>query len=128
MRYTHHPHHRQSQYAHRKSQWTISQEEEKTVYHNSVINNWLAGAAYWGLHLQNNVPHELGVSRRPDSFNLKIAKFVSDQQENWHGYPVAHWLSPWDKPADAILKKWKDAGIINKAKMARIHRGIKCDL
>jgi len=57
-----------------------------------------------------------------------IAKFVADEQNNWHGYPVAHWLSPWDKPDISILKEWKDSGIINKAKMAKIHRGYKCSL
>ena len=123
MPYIHHPHRRQSKYAHQKSQWTISQQEELAVYQNSINNNWLAGVFYWGLHLQGNAPQQLGVYKQPSSFGLKIAKFVGDQQNNWHGYPVAHWLSPWDKPTDEVLMKWKDAGIINKAKMAKIHKG-----
>ena len=127
MPYRHHPHHRQAAYARQKSQWTISETIELAVYQNSVNNNWLADTAYWGLHLKGYIAHQLGVSRQPSSDGLKIAKFVVDQQNNWHGYPVAHWISPWDNPSDEILRKWKAAGIINKAKMAKIHRGQKCN-
>jgi hypothetical protein len=107
--------------------WTISKANEEAIYENSIRNNWLAGTVYWGLHLQDNTPHKLGVSKKPSAFDLKIAKFVGDQEDNWHGYPVAHWLSPWDKPAKDILQQWKNAGIINKAKMSKIHRGRKCN-
>ena len=123
MPYTHHPHHRQSTWAHLKSQWTISKAKELAIYTNSVSSGWIADRFYWGLHLQDDALHQLGVSQRPRCFTLKIAKFVGDCQDNWHGYPVAHWLSPWDKPADYVLRQWKDAGFINKAKMSRIHRG-----
>ena len=128
MPYIHHPHHRHAQYANQKSQWIISEPQELSVYLGSVKKNWRTSGAYWGLALHDNSPQPLGVSPRPSSFILMIAKFVADEQNNWHGYPVAHWLSPWDKPDISILKEWKDSRIINKAKMAKIHRGYKCSL
>lgn len=58
---------------------------------------------------------------------VRTARFVEDQNV-WHGYPVAHWLSPHDKPADPILKLWQVAGYISKATRRRIGKGTKCNL
>lgn len=125
MSYQIHPHHRSAGHASTKSQWLISVADEQNCYTQAVANKWHANDSYWGLHLVLLSPGVLGSA--PSNDPLYIAKFVSDQG-NWHGYPVAHWLSPYDKPQMLVLKKWEDVGYINRATKARIHRGKKCAL
>lgn len=126
--YTPNPVHRSASYAAKKSQWAISIIEEETCYKQALAHGWVCDSHYWGLHLVNaSAPSLLGFSPIPEAESLHIAKFVVDQGK-WHGYPVAPWRSPFDKPAINILKSWLDSGYINTAKMSKIHRGKKCVL
>lgn len=127
MAYHSHPHHRAAAYAFEKSQWRISVEEEVQTYELAVAANWQCEECYWGLHLIGAIAHPLGVSPAPNQQPLNIAKFVGANGD-WHGYPVAHWLSPWDKPRQNILQAWREAGLITPAKMAKILRGKRCTL
>lgn len=126
MTYTPNPQHRNNSFASAKSQWSIAISDEIACYNNAQTKHWLANASYWGLHLPTGVPAQLGISPSAQ-FQLYLAKFVEDQG-NWHGYPVAHWLSPFDKPPVSVLKCWQYEGYINKAKLAKIHRGKQCSL
>lgn len=121
--------HRNTSYAAKKSQWAIPIADEVTCYKHAWMQGWNCNNNhYWGLHLVDAaIPSPLGVSPIPEAETLHIAKFVVDQG-NWHGYPVAHWLSPFDKPGESILKSWLKSGYINAAKFSRIHRGKKCVL
>lgn len=120
--YVVHPHHRSLDHASKKSQWIISVQDETVCYVNAVQEGWLANDSYWGLHIKDVDPIVLGSA--PTQTKLFIAKFVSNN-DDWHGYPVAHWLSPFDKPAMSILQAWENAGYINRAAKAKIHRGKK---
>ena len=128
MPYTPHGHHRNGSFASQKSQWVISLNEEIAAYNNAWTKRWGTHQCFWGLHFTAAGIDVLGVSPAPDAHRLKIAKFVGDDRDNWHGYPVAHWLSPWDKPQEEILKAWKDAGLINGPTFSKIHRGKRCNL
>jgi hypothetical protein len=126
MTYIPNPQHRNTQFAQAKSQWIISTADELTCYTTASSQGWGTSESYWGVHTPGGSPVQLGVS--PQSlFDLFMAKFVGNQGQ-WHGYPVAHWLSPFDKPPADILKKWQSAGFINRAKLAKIHKGKKCSL
>ena len=123
--YISNPHHRSAGHNAVKSQWNISIADEMQCYLGAVENHWMANNSYWGLHLIEVRPVVLGSA--PSNDALYIAKFVSNQGI-WHGYPVAHWLSPYDKPQMPVLESWVAGGFINRAKKARIHRGKKCAL
>lgn len=127
MPYTPNPQHRNNAFAHKKSQWSIGLAEEQSCYTLSTAQLWSSGNDFYGLHLAPT-PTQLGVTPLPEAVPVKIAKFVGDHQGNWHGYPVAHWLSPFDKPHSSILKSWLDLGYISMPSMSRIHRGKKCSL
>lgn len=129
MPYTPHPHHRSAAFVHTKSQWSVQVPEEISCYQTSVSNNWICSSNnYWGLLLHGNTPQNVGFSPLPESRPLFVAKFVGDQQGNWHGYPVATWLSPFDKPVIDILKKWQNLGYINGSQKAKLYRGKLCAL
>jgi hypothetical protein len=123
--YTPNDQHRNAQFAAQKSQWTIPVADETLCYTHANAQGWCGADKGWGLHLSAAGPAQLGVS--PQQFHLFIAKFVQDQNV-WHGYPVAHWLSPFDKPSADTLKAWEDRGLINRATKAKIYRGKKCSL
>lgn len=127
MPYTPHPHHRDAIYAAQKSQWCISINEEHACYATATAETWTSGGYYWGLHVVGHAPAVLGTAPLPAQYPLKIAKFVGNQDE-WHGYPVAHWLSPFDKPGAEVLRQWVISGLINRPAMAKVHRGKKCTL
>lgn len=127
MTYAPHPQHRNAAFATQKSQWTISVADETHTFTSAVAAQWTSSNEVWGLYLVQAVPKVLGTTALPNQFSVQIAKFVGDQG-NWHGYPVAHWLSPYDRPAYAVLEKWKIGGIINKAKLAKIYQGKRCSL
>jgi hypothetical protein len=127
MPYTPHPHHRDGAYAAQKSQWCITVNEEQACYLTAAAETWTSGGSYWGLHVVNEAPAVLGVAPLPAEAPLKIAKFVEDQND-WHGYPVAHWLSPYDKPGANVLREWVNKGLIRRPTMAKVHRGKRCSL
>ena len=106
MPYTSHPHHRSAAFASQKSQWSIAINEEEICYSTATVKSWTCGGCYWGLHLTGLAPSVLGVAPQPVHASLHIAKFVGDESGNWHGYPVAHWLSPFDKPGVTVLMAW----------------------
>jgi len=130
MPYQAHPHHRSQQFASQKSQWIISIPEEMNCYASSVNNNWhcFGAGTYYGLHLQGVIPVPLGTTKLPEAHQVHIAKFVSNNGTDWHGYPAAHWLSPYDKPDDVVLRRWFDMGFISMPKFRKIHGGKKCAL
>ena len=98
MAYVPHPQHRNAAFAGQKSQWTISVPNEQNCYQASTKHQWSCGNYFWGLYMIGNTPSALGISPQPIQDTLHIAKFIGDTQGNWHGYPVAPWLSPFDKP------------------------------
>ena len=128
MTYIPHNHHRHSAYANQKSQWSITVPEEVSCYKNAANMMWSSNGTFWGLHLNAVVPLPLGVAPLPAGDRLHIAKFVGDPAGNWHGYPVAPWLKPNDRPDELVLKKWLAAGYISSATLAKIHRSKKCAL
>lgn len=70
----------------------------------------------------------LGVPPLPAVDPLHIAKFVCDREGNWHGYPVAHWISPFDKPGEVVVMNWYYQGHISRPAMSKILRGKRCAL
>lgn len=127
MPYQPHPHHRDLAYANLKSQWCIPHAAEVSVFERAMDSGWLARDSYWGLYVVNATTEVLGFTASPEFRRVKLAKFVGAENALWHGYPVAHWLSPWDKPALSVLRAWKEAGLIDQHAFAKIHRGKPCN-
>jgi len=120
--------HRNVAFAFQKSQWSIPEADERACYDQAAANGWGDASSLWGIHLVQLQLEFLGHSTFPEPVALKIAKFVTDAGGIWHGYPVAHWQSPFDKPSETVLRAWMAAGYINRPKLARIHRGKPCKL
>lgn len=115
--------HRSASYSGTKSQWIISIPEETDCFYQAYGAAWTSQGSYWGLYLVNGKPAILGAT--PGSYTAFIAKFVGPA---WHGYPVVHWVSPFDRPESIVLDQWQQAGYIRKATKSKIIRGKRCTL
>lgn len=128
MAYIHHPHHRSAEYATQKSQWSILPAAEKSCFEIASTANWGGERCYWSLHLVAAKPAVLGTSPTPNNHALHIAKFVGDENGDWHGYPVAPWLSTKDRPTTEVLENWLENKFIGRPSFGKLKRGKKCAL
>ena len=115
-----------------KSQWTISELEERDCFEFSLRNNWnTPDCVSWGLYFDHtgNVGY-LGksASKEADKQNLFLAKFVDSNKNNlWHGYPANHTKNQ-DRPPEQILNNWMKEKYFSVAKIRKISKGQKCKL
>jgi hypothetical protein len=108
-----------------KSQWTISVDEERDCFELATTSSWSWRDAYWGVHVPTGTAETLGHSQAPERHAVFIAKFIENQAD-WHGYPVAHWRSTYDKPSTDILEEWFARGYIRKKTVKRVIGGRRC--
>jgi len=112
-----------------KSQWTVSQAAECSLFNTSNSSGWLdfSSKKGFGINKTEAAIDQLGLWTDRVTV-LKIAKFVGDQQDQWHGYPANFRQNAQDRPTTTILRKWNYVDYITKAQMGKITRGQKCDL
>ncbi|EOD6736278.1 hypothetical protein QMS71_08145 [Cronobacter sakazakii] len=92
------------------TQWVVSEEEELNFFDESLTNNFNCASSFFWWALDKDITPHLGVT---DTDKAYIAKFVSDNNDIWHGYPVTG-LRKNDIPDDTIIKKWKEGSVIKK--------------
>jgi hypothetical protein len=112
-----------------KSQWTVSQAAECSLFNTSNSSGWLdfSSKKGFGINKTEAAIDQLGLWTDRVTV-LKIAKFVGDQQDQWHGYPANYRKNQHDKPAISVLNLWFVSDLISKADMSRIKLGKKCNL
>ncbi len=121
-----HPHHRNG--AHGKSQWDISEGQERDVFVNARNQNWLLQDMGWGLHLVAGQVSYLGRAQDRQR-RIFVAKFVDgNQNQFWHGYPADHQRNPGDIPVQNILQGWLNAKLLRRAIVRKLVRGQPCNL
>jgi hypothetical protein len=111
------------------SQWTVTRGEEAASFAQASTQQWGTHEVLWGLHLVANAPAVLGYDVLAGSGRVEvmIAKFVENQGD-WHGYPVAHWIGTNDKPNIDTLDDWLAQNLINATVRSKIYRGKRCKL
>jgi hypothetical protein len=112
-----------------KSRWTVSINDEATIFQHAASWLWLVkcSGCGWGLHTDAHGLHYLGTV--PGEKHSFIAKFVSDNNHNaWHGYPADHMSNPHDIPPANILTSWVKNKFIGNPKMRKIMKGQPCSI
>jgi hypothetical protein len=114
-----------------ESRWTITENEEHESFQRAWHENWCIGNKGFGLHLVQDVngkfkPQNLGLIEDHKTM-VFIAKFVSDPNHQWHGYPADH-RKKQDRPERAILQKWIAAELVPGSKIRKIGCGQRCIL
>ena len=111
-----------------KSQWTISEDDERSAFSRTYSEEWYDGSTGWGLHFDGNTIGNLGfgVDRiRP----LFMAKFVDgNARSEWHGYPADYLEHQQDVPDTGYLMAWCEEGHLSRAKMRKILQRKPCNL
>lgn len=124
--YQHHQGHRNG--AAGKSQWTVTQVEERSIFDHSRTSHWLAQNLGWGVHVLSGQAAYLGNSD-DGARRLIIAKFVaSNSPKTWHGYPADHQRRTQDIPDTTILMAWMSLNYMKPAKIRKLMRGQPCSL
>ncbi len=122
--YVIHPDHRNGNW--RKSQWTISESEERECFAAAEASRWLIDDLGWGLYPTDGKPDWVGVCANRSRRSL-IAKFVGVGSSNsWHGYPADHMNNRQDIPPPRILRMWLSVRL-PPARIRKIAKGQPCN-
>ena len=124
--YVNHPPHRNRTAG--KSQWRITEIEERSCFEKTLSKSWVLADVGWGLHLVDGRVRYLGVGRDHHT-RVFIAKFVdSNNTALWHGYPVDHQTSIKDRPNESVLKRWLTDEVLPVPKIRKLIKGQPCSL
>ena len=123
--YLHHPDHRN--WTHGKSKWSISEWDERDVFTVSSNRNWGIEKKRWGIYFQENRPAYLGLAQDHIT-QVFLAKFVTGNGTEWHGYPADHQKNNQDRPPVELQQTWMDDDVLPKAKIRKIAKGQPCNL
>jgi hypothetical protein len=120
-----HPHHRDGTLI--KSQWIINESEEVECFKKSINNNWNYQNCCWGLYFENSKIAYLGLSAK-NRKKIFIAKFINNDSNDWHGYPIDPQYNNADIPNTSVLNIWLTSDYLTAAKIRKISRGQSCSL
>lgn len=104
-----------------KSQWVVDEWEELRLFALAQLHGWRCAkqSSFWSIKAEHASPLcKIGEDKDGD---LYLAKYVSDKQNQWHGYPVAP--RQFDVPPSAVLQLWVSAEIMTRAKANKILQG-----
>ena len=124
--YAHHPPHRDGTID--KSQWRITEQDERSSFQDCRTKHWFSENTGWGLHFANGSVSYLGMGRDHQT-SVFVAKFVSQlNRKLWHGYPADHQRSTTDIPSEAVRRQWLEFKLLTAAKIRKLSRGQPCSL
>jgi hypothetical protein len=109
-----------------KSCWLISNEDEIECFITSNTSSWTESNIGWGLKSVDGEIQVIGESTQ--RVELKLAKFIGDQNDLWHGYPADYIMKNQDRPSATVLKMWCESGFIVKHQLLKIRQGKQCNL
>jgi hypothetical protein len=112
--------HRIAQPTNVASVWRVSDWQEIALCAEAAMKEWKCGkGALWNASEQvGSTEHRLGEDTNGD---LWVSKFVSDNNDEWHGYPVRPVQT--DIPPAATIEAWCEVGRISIVNARRMQKG-----
>ncbi|MBR9902610.1 MAG: hypothetical protein GYB15_01435 [Gammaproteobacteria bacterium] len=102
------------------TQWIVSEWEEIRLFSIAKFKNWVCPKkCLWSIEKDGSNVVELGTDGMGSAY---MAKFVSNHNHEWHGYPVTPSRSA-DRPPTSVLDSWRNDGLINKSQQGKIVKG-----
>lgn len=96
--------------------WIVSEQIEEGFFRSSVVNNYKClNHNFWWIEKKH-----IGQTDTKMAF---IAKFKSDNNNLWHGYPVTAERTPYDRPPTTILEEWLKKDLLRRKNVSDIKRG-----
>lgn len=102
-----------------RSQWSITVQEELSVFDRAELGAWGEDGSLWGLHLDGAQLLRLGTEGE------FIARFRrTDPAVPWHGYPAQPSTQHrQDFPPDQVVNMWVDMGLLSRPRQRRLQQG-----
>lgn len=117
------PKHRNTKPKSDKTIWLVSQEQEELFFRKSVNDNYLCDKnCYWWVDVKPETSEKI-IMGQTDVNYAYIAKFKSDHNDEWHGYPVTAERAPHDIPHTTILDEWKKLKFFSKKEVSDLKKG-----
>ncbi|HEK2032670.1 hypothetical protein NFF72_14665 [Proteus mirabilis] len=105
------------------TQWIVCEKDEQTFFGKAIKLEYLCSKnCYWWVEVEGKTVKPLRIGRTDINYAF-IAKFRSDNNDEWHGYPVTAERAPHDVPPTSILKKWHKLNIFSKREINNIEKG-----
>lgn len=102
------------------TQWVVSEWEEIRLFSIAKYNDWFcAKSCLWAIEKNADFFVKLGSTGEDSAY---MAKFVSNHNHEWHGYPVVPSKAA-DRPPTTVLDSWRERGIISRSQQAKIIKG-----
>lgn len=102
------------------TQWVVSEWIEIKLFSLAKTNDWACPkGCLWAVEKDGRGLVELGRTSQDTAF---MAKYVTNLNNEWHGYPVTPSRMA-DRPPTTILDKWRGANLISKSQQAKIIKG-----
>jgi len=115
--------HRRKKPKYDRTIWLVSEEKEKLFFWKAVEKKYICNKNfYWWVDITQNTNTKT-IMGRTDTNYAYIGKFVSNHNNEWHGYPVTAERVPEDLPHVTILNKWKKLDYFSKKEIANLIRG-----
>jgi hypothetical protein len=103
-----------------KSQWTVNEWTELHLFSMAVQNEWVCSKGFlWSLLSNDGTLQKIGYDKANDE--LYLSKFRSDQQHQWHGYPIHPRHD--DIPPKTVTNDWRNKSLISNVTANRITQG-----
>ncbi|MBT0717793.1 hypothetical protein HGT71_05840 [Rosenbergiella epipactidis] len=123
MKYKCNPKHRNGKPESDKTMWLVNEHQEETYFWDSVEENYVCDKnCYWWVDVTIGT-NEKKIIGQTDTNYAYIAKFKSDRNNEWHGYPVTGERTPHDVPHTTILNEWKNLNFFSKKEVTNLRRG-----
>ncbi|MDR7344794.1 hypothetical protein J2X14_003236 [Pantoea alhagi] len=117
------PKHRNTKPESDKTIWLVNEAQEETFFWESVDEKYVCDKnCYWWVNV-TPATSEKNIIGRTDVNYAYIAKFKSDHNNEWHGYPVTAERSPHDVPHTTILDEWKRLKFFSKKEVSDLKKG-----
>lgn len=104
-----------------RTQWDVSTFHEIKLFAEAQMNGWICdnNKTIWAIEFINDEYTTLGNNGESEA---RLAKYIVDHNNEWHGYPVSTERNG-DRPPSEILDKWISRNIISKSVRRKIQQG-----
>ena len=111
------------------STWIVNCQEEYALAENALQKGYIEETETKPIAYnlsKDKILKIIGQRKKGNkTLELKLAKFVKSNPQEWHGYPADHMSYPQDRPSEETLNKLYQNTIIDKTDMNRLLRGKK---
>ncbi|ENJ5959321.1 hypothetical protein AB1Z15_000510 [Vibrio parahaemolyticus] len=113
------PKHRKNKPKDDCTQWEVDEWTEIKLFTEGMANDWVCNDGHiWSIEHSTVVLGDSGNARSKPYY----AKFVVDNNHEWHGYPVSS-KRPNDRPPTKVLDSWQKDNLITKKQQNNITKG-----